>query len=159
MFFLVLQIVPDFLEVVSGFNRHPSTNRLTQVPKNIYIYREVQCTCVFVSWKKKSRMTILIFTRSATCKNAAPTPKAEWQYLFSQAMLQAKTFVYICISLYKYKYVFIYIGKGKCVTVSWKKTSGWGDWGEGWRGAKASLRDQPERLPCCPTSTPFRLSQ
>ena len=44
MFFLVLQMVPDFLEVVSGFNRHPSTNRLTQVPIYIYIYIRV-CVC------------------------------------------------------------------------------------------------------------------
>ena len=39
----------------------------------------------------QSRMTRPIFTSNATCKNAAPPPQAEWQYLFSQAMLHAKT--------------------------------------------------------------------
>ena len=61
-------------------------------------------------------------------------PKAEWQDVFSQAMLQAKTSVYV--SVFRF-FVYINIHKiyrevfCKCVFVSWKKKSGRGDWGEG----------------------------
>ena len=115
-----------------------------------YKYREVFCKCVFVSWKKKSG-------RGDWGEGAAPPPKAEWQYLFSQAMLHAKTqhlpqkqndntyfhkqgykqnisiYLYIYLPIYWCVYIYIYIGEfnasvSLCLE---KKKSGRGDWGEG----------------------------
>ena len=68
------------------------------------IYREVFCKSVFVSWKKKAGGGIggraqrlppkqndntYSYKQSYMQKRSA-SPKAEWQYLFSQARLQAK---------------------------------------------------------------------
>ena len=116
-----------------------------------YKYREVFCKCVFVSWKKKSG-------RGDWGEGAAPPPKAEWQYLFSQAILHAKTqrlpqsrmtipiftskatsktSVYILIFIYLFidvcVYIYIYIGEfNASASLCLEKTkSGRGDWGEG----------------------------
>ena len=67
----------------------------------IYIYiGEFNASVSLCLEKKKSG-------RGDWGEGAAPPPKAEWQYLMSQARLQAKTSVYIY--LYIYIYISIYL--------------------------------------------------